>query len=91
VLSVPLEDFVLIQARLVSRSRPVGIRFHYWQQGAQIHASPLVVELPAQVGHRDVRWKRGVTAESIKGGLVEVEDDGDQDMGPFEGRVIVNL
>jgi hypothetical protein len=82
---------VLIRARLLSRSRPVGIRFHYWQQGAQLHAGPLVVERLAQVGHRDVQWKRGVTAESIKGGLVEVEDDGDQDVGPFEGRVIVNL
>jgi hypothetical protein len=91
VLNVPLEVFVLVQARLVSRSRPVGIRFHYWQQGAQLHAGPLVEELPAQVGYRDVQWKRGVTTESIKGGFVEIEDDGDQDVGPFEGRVIVNL
>jgi hypothetical protein len=91
VLNVPLEVFVLVRARLVPRSRPFGIRFHYWQQGAQLHAGPLVVELPAQVGHRDVQWKRGVTAESIKGGLVEVDYDWDQDVGPFEGRVVVNL
>ena len=91
MLNVALEVFVLVRARLLPRPRPVGIRFHYWQQGAQLHAGPLVVELPAQVGHRDVQWKRGVTTEFIKGGLVEVEDDGNQDVGPFEGRVVVNL
>lgn len=91
VHEVPLGVSKALAVGLVAGARPVGVCLGLRKQGHQHHPALFVVRLPRVVGDGDVHGERRVLAQAVESGLVDVHDDGDEDVWPFISWIGVNL